>query len=97
MLVTLPVIPVFLALVGSTAGARARERWEALALLSDHVLDVVRGLPTLRAYNRADAQAGLVAASGERYRLGTMQVLRLSSCPAPCSTSRRPSAPRWSP
>ena len=78
MIVTLPVIPVFLALVGSTAGARARERWEALALLSDHVLDVVRGLPTLRAYNRADAQARLVAESGERYRLGTMQVLRLS-------------------
>jgi thiol reductant ABC exporter CydD subunit len=78
MIVTLPVIPLFLALVGSTAGARARERWEALALLSDHVLDVVRGLPTLRAYNRAEAQAELVAASGERYRLGTMQVLRLS-------------------
>jgi thiol reductant ABC exporter CydD subunit len=78
MLVTLPVIPVFLALVGSSAGARARERWAALALLSDHVLDVVRGLPTLRAYNRADAQAGLVAESGERYRRGTMQVLRLS-------------------
>jgi thiol reductant ABC exporter CydD subunit len=78
MLVTLPVIPVFLALVGSSAGARARERWAALALLSDHVLDVVRGLPTLRAYNRADAQAGLVAESGERYRHGTMQVLRLS-------------------
>jgi thiol reductant ABC exporter CydD subunit len=78
MLVTLPVIPVFLALVGSTAGARARERWEALARLSDHVLDVVRGLPTLRAYNRADAQADLVAESGELYRRGTMQVLRLS-------------------
>ena len=78
MIVTLPVIPLFLALVGSTAGARARERWEALALLSDHVLDVVRGLPTLRAYNRAEAQAELVAASGERYRLGTMHVLRLS-------------------
>jgi thiol reductant ABC exporter CydD subunit len=78
MLVTLPVIPVFLALVGSSAGARARERWAALARLSDHVLDVVRGLPTLRAYNRADAQAELVAESGERYRRGTMHVLRLS-------------------
>ena len=78
MLVTLPVLPVFLALVGSSAGARARERWAALALLSDDVLDVVRGLPTLRAYNRAGAQAGLVAESGERYRRGTMHVLRLS-------------------
>ena len=78
MLVTLPVIPVFLALVGSSAGARARERWEALAHLSNHVLDVLRGMPTLRAYNRADAQADLVAESGERYRDGTMRVLRLS-------------------
>jgi thiol reductant ABC exporter CydD subunit len=78
LLVTLPVIPIFLALVGSTAGERARERWEALALLSDHVLDVVRGLPTLRAHNRADAQAELVAESAERYRRGTMHVLRLS-------------------
>ena len=78
MLVTLPVIPVFLALVGSGAGARARERWEALARLSNHVLDVLRGMPTLRAYNRADAQADLVAESGERYRDGTMRVLRLS-------------------
>ncbi|HYJ75094.1 MAG TPA: thiol reductant ABC exporter subunit CydD [Kineosporiaceae bacterium] len=78
MVATLPVIPVFLALVGSTAGARARERWAALARLSDHVLDVLRGLPTLRAYNRADVQAESVAQSGERYRRGTMQVLRLS-------------------
>jgi thiol reductant ABC exporter CydD subunit len=78
MVGTLPVIPVFLWLVGSTAGARARERWAALARLSDHVLDVLRGLPTLRAYNRADAQAQSVLESGESYRRGTMQVLRLS-------------------
>jgi thiol reductant ABC exporter CydD subunit len=78
MVGTLPVIPVFLWLVGSTAGARARERWAALARLSDHVLDVLRGLPTLRAYNRADAQAQSVAESGESYRRGAMQVLRLS-------------------
>ena len=78
MLVTLPAIPVFMALVGRLSADRARARWQALSRLSNHVLDVVRGLPTLRAYNRAEAQADLVGASAERYRLTTMQVLRVS-------------------
>jgi len=78
MLVTLPAIPVLMALVGRLSADRARARWQALSRLSNHVLDVVRGLPTLRAYNRAEAQADLVGASAERYRLTTMQVLRVS-------------------
>ena len=78
MLVTLPAIPVLMALVGRLSAERARARWQALSRLSNHVLDVVRGLPTLRAYNRADAQADLVGASAEQYRLTTMQVLRVS-------------------
>ena len=78
MLVTLPAIPVLMALVGRFSQERARARWQALSRLSNHVLDVVRGLPTLRAYNRAEAQADLVGASAEQYRLTTMQVLRVS-------------------
>jgi len=78
MLVTLPAIPVLMALVGRFGEERARARWQALSQLSNHVLDVVRGLPTLRAYNRAEAQADLVGASAEQYRLTTMQVLRVS-------------------
>ena len=78
MLVTLPAIPVLMALVGRFGEERARARWQALSRLSNHVLDVVRGLPTLRAYNRAEAQADLVGASAEQYRLTTMQVLRVS-------------------
>jgi len=78
MLVTLPAIPVLMALVGRLSADRARARWQALSRLSNHVLDVVRGLPTLRAYNRAEAQADLVGASAERYRLTTMHVLRVS-------------------
>ena len=78
MLVTLPAIPVLMALVGRLSAERARARWQALSRLSNHVLDVVRGLPTLRAYNRAEAQADLVGASAEQYRLTTMQVLRVS-------------------
>jgi ATP-binding cassette, subfamily C, bacterial CydD len=78
MLVTLPLIPVFMALIGSTTAARTRARWRAMARLSDHFLDVVRGLPTLRAFNRGAAQADRIAATGEAYRATTMQVLRVS-------------------
>ena len=78
MLVTLPLIPVFMVLIGRATQARTRERWRALSRLSNHFLDVVRGLPTLRAFNRGEAQAERIAATGEEYRETTMQVLRVS-------------------
>jgi ATP-binding cassette, subfamily C, bacterial CydD len=78
MLVTLPLVPVFMVLVGSASAARTRARWRALARLSNHFLDVVRGLPTLRAFNRGGAQAERIAATSEEYRATTMQVLRVS-------------------
>jgi thiol reductant ABC exporter CydD subunit len=78
MVVTLPVIPVFMALIGRATEARTRARWVALARLSNHFMDVVRGLPTLRAFNRGEAQAERIASVGERYRDTTMQVLRVS-------------------
>ena len=76
MLLTLPLVPVFMWLVGRYAERRARERWQALALLSNHFLDVVRGLPTLRAFNRSRAQASRIADVSEEYRRTTMQTLR---------------------
>ena len=65
MLLTLPLVPVFMWLVGRYTERRARERWQALALLSTHFLDVVRGLPTLRAFNRG-AGAGGAHRRGQR-------------------------------
>src|SRR5262245_24376656 len=56
MLLTLPLVPVFMWLVGRYTEQRARRRWQSLALLSSHFLDVVRGLPTLRAFNRGAVQ-----------------------------------------
>ncbi len=78
MLLTLPLIPVFMALIGRFTEARTRARWLALSRLSNHFLDVVRGLPTLRAFNRGQAQAERIEASSEEYRATTMQVLRVS-------------------
>jgi ATP-binding cassette, subfamily C, bacterial CydD len=78
MVVTLPVVPVFLALIGRSAGARSRANWQALAGLSAYFLDVVRGLPTLRAFNRGVAQIPHIREVTDRYRRTTMATLRLS-------------------
>jgi len=78
MLLTLPLVPVFMWLVGRYTERRARERWQALSVLATHFLDVVRGLPTLRAFNRSEAQAAQIAEVSERYRRATMGTLRVA-------------------
>jgi thiol reductant ABC exporter CydD subunit len=78
MLVTLPLVPVFMWLIGRYTEERTRERWLALRLLSSHFLDVVRGLPTLRAFNRSRDQTEAIADVSERYRRATMGTLRVS-------------------
>jgi ATP-binding cassette, subfamily C, bacterial CydD len=78
MLLTLPLVPVFMWLVGRYTERRTRRRWQALRLLSTHFLDVVRGLPTLRAFNRSEAQAERIAQVSDEYRRATMGTLRVS-------------------
>jgi thiol reductant ABC exporter CydD subunit len=78
MLLTLPLVPVFMWLIGRYTEERTRERWLALRLLSSHFLDVVRGLPTLRAFNRGSEHAAMLDRIGERYRRTTMGTLRVS-------------------
>ncbi len=78
MALTLPLIPVFMWLIGRYTERRTRARWNALARLSNHFLDVMRGLTTLRAFNRGEAQTERIAAVGEEYRGTTMQTLRVA-------------------
>jgi thiol reductant ABC exporter CydD subunit len=78
MLLTLPLVPLFMWLIGRYTEQRTRERWLALHRLSAHFLGVVRGLPTLRAFGRAEDEAGVLADVGERYRAATMETLRIS-------------------
>ena len=78
MLLTLPLVPVFMWLIGRYTEHRARERWEALAVLAHHFADVVRGLPTLRAFNRSHAQAEQIGIVSDRYRVATMGSLRVA-------------------
>jgi ATP-binding cassette, subfamily C, bacterial CydD len=77
MLLTLPLVPVFIWLIGRYTEDRTREHWRALRLLSTHFLDVVRGLPTLRAFNRGRAQTAAISEVSERYRRTTMATLRV--------------------
>jgi len=78
MLLTLPLVPLFMWLVGRYTERRARERWHALALLANHFLDIVRGLPTLRAYNRSRVQSARIAEVSDEYRRATMGTLRVA-------------------
>jgi ATP-binding cassette, subfamily C, bacterial CydD len=78
MLATLPLVPVFMWLIGRYTEEQTRRRWRALSLLSTHFLDVVRGLPTLRAFNRGEAQAATIAEVSDGYRRATMRTLRVS-------------------
>ena len=78
MLLTLPLVPVFMWLIGTYTADRTRKRWQALRTLSNHFLDVVRGLPTLRAFGRARDEAAIVGQVSDRYRRATIETLRIS-------------------
>ncbi|MDN4161633.1 thiol reductant ABC exporter subunit CydD [Nocardioides abyssi] len=75
---TLPLVPVFGALVGLATRDKAEEQWRAMSTLSGHFLDVVRGLPTLVAYRRARAQSRTIGEVTDRYRRASLGTLRLA-------------------
>ena len=75
---TVPLLPVFAALIGRTTQESTQRRWRSLSALSGHFLDVMRGLPTLASYGRAEAQVESIATISQRHRLATMKTLRLA-------------------
>jgi thiol reductant ABC exporter CydD subunit len=75
--VTVPLVPVFMVLIGKLAAHRARRRWRTLTILSARFLDLVSGLETLRAFGRAEAGARAIGEAGERHRRETMATLRI--------------------
>jgi ATP-binding cassette subfamily C protein CydCD len=76
--VTVPLIPLFMVLIGLHTKARTARQWRALAVLGHHFLDVVAGLDVLTAFGRARRQGRQIAAMSERYRLETMRGLRVA-------------------
>ncbi|HSP36921.1 MAG TPA: thiol reductant ABC exporter subunit CydD [Frankiaceae bacterium] len=76
--VTLPLIPVFMVLIGYSAQAKMQSQWVLLGRLSGHFLDIVEGLPTLRVFGRAKAQVEAVRRVTDRYRRETLATLRIA-------------------
>ena len=76
--ITIPLIPLFMALIGMYTQSRVERQWRVLGRLSGHFLDLVSGLPTLKAFGRAKAQERAIRGIGEEYRSSTMGVLRIS-------------------
>ena len=75
---TLPLIPLFAALVGLHTKAQTSRQWRLLAQLSGHFLDVVQGLPTLKAFGRAKFQEQVIARVTDEHRSATMATLRVA-------------------
>jgi ATP-binding cassette, subfamily C, bacterial CydD len=78
IIVTLPLIPLFAALIGWHTQAQTRKQWLLLGRLGGHFLDVVAGLPTLKLFGRAKAQAAVIADVTDRHRAATMATLRVA-------------------
>ncbi|WP_422745278.1 thiol reductant ABC exporter subunit CydD [Micromonospora sp. WMMD754] len=75
---TIPLIPIFGALLGWQAQAATERQWRRLSLLGGHFLDMVAGLPTLRAFGRARAQVDVVRRMADGHRQATMRTLRIA-------------------
>jgi ATP-binding cassette subfamily C protein CydCD len=76
--VTIPLIPVFMILIGLYTKGQVERQWRTLAAVSTHVLDLIEGLPTLKIFGRAKEQAAAIRAMGDDYRSATVAVLRVS-------------------
>jgi ATP-binding cassette subfamily C protein CydD len=78
LLLTAPMIPLFMVLIGSLASAQSRRQWTQLSRLSAHFLDVLQGLTTLKIFGRSREQAQEIARISEQFRDATMHVLRIA-------------------
>ncbi|MFJ8310163.1 MULTISPECIES: thiol reductant ABC exporter subunit CydD [unclassified Streptomyces] len=78
IVVTLPLIPLFMMLIGWATQSQMDRQWRLLSRLSGHFLDVVAGLPTLKVFGRAKAQAESIRAITSDYRRATLKTLRIA-------------------
>ena len=78
LLVTWPILPVFMILIGKQASAMTERRWHLLSSLSAHFLDVLQGMTTLKLFGRNKVQQETIRRISERYGATTMKVLRVA-------------------
>ena len=75
---TLPLLPVFMVLIGLYTQRDTRRHWQALSVLAGHFLDVVAGLGTLKVFGRAKAQTDSIRRVSEAHRSATLRTLRVA-------------------
>ncbi len=75
LLLTAPIIPIFMVLIGDWADALTRKQWTMLSRMSAFLLDALQGLTTLKLFGQAKAQIRRVAEVSEHFRRATMRVL----------------------
>lgn len=78
LLLTAPLIPLFMILVGMGAADANRKNFNALARLSGHFMDRLKGLSTLKLFHRGDAELKVIEKASEEFRSRTMSVLRMA-------------------
>ena len=78
LFVTMPLIPLFMILIGKMSEALAKRQWAHLSLLGAHFLDVIRGLVTLKLFDRSKAQIDTIERISDAYRKATMSTLRVA-------------------
>jgi ATP-binding cassette subfamily C protein CydD len=78
LLLTAPLIPLFMVLISSRADALTRRQWTSLSRMSAHFLDVLQGLTTLKLLGRSREQIWAIIRVSERYRQTTLGVLRVA-------------------
>ena len=77
-LITAPLIPFFMIMIGKGAEAVTKRQYETLRLLSAHFLDSLQGLTTLKLFGQSKAQTRTIAQISEKFRDTTMSVLRIT-------------------
>lgn len=78
LLVTVPLIPVFMILIGRKAEALNKAQWARMSFLSGHFLDVLQGMTTLKIFGRSEEQVDVVARLSAEFRDSTLKVLRIA-------------------
>ncbi len=78
LLLTAPLVPLFMALIGQAAQRASQRQWRQLARMGGYFLDVLRQLPLLKAYNASRREAARIAQTAEAFRRHTLRVLRLA-------------------
>lgn len=78
LVLTMPLIPLFMALVGWFTSDHVDRHWQRVVAVSGTLADLLSGLPELKIFGRARAQAQQIQILGDQQKDATMKVLRLS-------------------